>query len=347
LYANRVKAVSKKRPLSNRLLQHSRMWNIRGYVFLLLFLALPFFYLYFGFEHIWILFIAIVMLFSAFFVLPYYKQRALMADVQQRRDEQASAILAAVCGGQKADEFILFLRPFSSTAQLGLSQQKRRNEQQALWDSSNSDAQSQLPAELSHGDFESLLTDEFWPPVILGLDKPGEHFGASRLPIDEQDWQNIVLKLMQSASTLIVIPSTHAGTLWELEQIVARNYIHKCIFFIEPASAENEGDWFQARCALTELGFFLPAVFQNDNDKRYIGSLVKCVSETEACIRMDVGYTLELSATKTKLTGDMLTSMCSQAGHALLLNQLQQADNQEAFISLCNGKQVGVQICRN
>lgn len=325
--------MSEKQPLSNRLLQHSRMWNIRGFVFLPLFLALPFLYLYLELENIWILLLAIAMLFYAFFVLPYHLQRTRMGDVQKRRDEQASAILAAVCKGQNVAEFILFLRPFSSTGHLGLSEQQRRSEEEALWDASGSDAESQLPAELSHGDFESLLADEFWPPAILGLGKPGEHFGVSRLPDNENNWQSTVSSLIQHASSVIAIPSIHAGTLWELEQIVAQDYIHKCIFFVEPTSATNESEWSQTCSAFTQLGLYLPANFRNDTDKQYIGSLVKCFSGIEACIRLDIGYRLELSGTKTKLSKDMLSSLCSQEKHASLQDQIGHTKDHELSIS--------------
>ena len=328
----------KKLCLSNRILRHSFLWDARGIAFFVLLLALLWFYVFFDIVNGWLLFVIIVLLFIGMLVWPYKKQQVHMKEVQRERDEQASIILDAIMEDRQVPDFVLYLRPFKSTATLGKHEPKRQAERDA----------SVLPAELSHGDLETLLADEFWPPPILGIGRPGEHFGIGRHPASQSEWQDIVLRLIRGAGFIIVVPSHQEGTLWELKQLVTQRLIHRCVFYLEPAgNGEEAADWSKACDALKQIGLHVPYVLHNNEDKRYVGSLVKCFTEVPICARMDIGYTLKFSESNVKLTGGILQRLCTKKFHYAIQNQIREmADDEITMISLGNDTQIPVRISR-
>jgi hypothetical protein len=54
-----------------------------------------------------------------------------------------------------------------------------------------------------------------------------------------EDWQSTILKYMETASLIIMRPYDSEGILWEFEQLVKLNYLHKTILYIYFGGKEN------------------------------------------------------------------------------------------------------------
>ena len=111
---------------------------------------------------------------------------------------------------------------------------------------------------------------------LVALGRPHETFGAGRILTDDQTWQKKITRLMEAAKIILLIPSSHSGTLWEFEHIYHSNLIEKCIFVMPPEGAEHwrkdpeegwqhdhvfvdqKSDWENTGQALTGLGIQLP-----------------------------------------------------------------------------------------
>ena len=306
-----------KQNYKNHILEHSFFWNLRGVLFLILSQVLLWIYIFIENINGWLLLVLLILLFSGLLVIPYRKQRSLMTLNQQQRDEEAGRILDRIMADQPVPDFLLYLRPFKSTAALGIRDQKSDiNENNPL-------TSTDLPAELSHGDLETLLSDEFWPPPILGLGQRGEHFGVGRLPTSESHWQDIVLRLIQKAGSIIVVPSYHEGTLWEIEQLVSQQLIYKCIFYLEPITTDREKhEWYMTHKALKKLGLYFPEEIDHDNSKHYIGSLFICFLYQPVSIRIDIDYKLRCCTDKIKINSEILRTICTRKRHNAISSQI-------------------------
>jgi hypothetical protein len=187
--------------------------------------------------------------------------------LQERRDQTSAVLSASLDEASKINSrFALYLRPFVVTDRLPTS----------------------LPGTHYTGsrfdgflDFEGILQDsvrDTTPLVALG--RPMETYGAGRILTDDENWKAKVTKLMEASTTIFLIPSNHAGTLWEIQQILQSGWLEKCIFIMPPVGAtkwtkepgENwhydkslvdaAADWSLAQEALTDLGIHLPAYEQ-------------------------------------------------------------------------------------
>jgi hypothetical protein len=72
-----------------------------------------------------------------------------------------------------------------------------------------------------------------WLSPIIGLGRPGEAIGAGRILTSEEEWKTIAARMIDQAMYIICIPSSHAGTLWEIDRIVECGLLSKT-FFIMP-----------------------------------------------------------------------------------------------------------------
>lgn len=332
--------------LSQKISSHSLWWNLRGIGFFVGFLVLLFCYVFFDVFSGWSVVVATVGLFVGLLVWPYRWQRRRMRIVQKNREQVASSILAEVIDDSVSSEYVLFLRPFITTSALGIGLQLQRTGQINTGRVRSADRQN-LPAELSHGDLETLLADVFWPPPFIGLGQPGEHFGVARLPSDEQEWQSLVSKLMDQAAAIIVVPSHRPGTRWELEQLVDRRLLRKCLFFVEPPLGEAAmKDWQATRQLVMDLGLFFPTFAQWPANRRYVGSFVKCFADQSACVAIDIDYQLKVLGSRTKLSGQMLRSLCAEATHADLSAQLGRAVAEDRLVYAAGGTNLALRIFR-
>ncbi|MEW8050052.1 MAG: hypothetical protein AB2809_06700 [Candidatus Thiodiazotropha sp.] len=69
---------------------------------------------------------------------------------------------------------------------------------------------------------------------FVALGKPGEHRGAGRILVNENDWKEQVERLAKGSLFILIIPSHKEGTLWEIEMIINNDLLDKTIFIIPP-----------------------------------------------------------------------------------------------------------------
>jgi hypothetical protein len=96
------------------------------------------------------------------------------------------------------------------------------------------------PGEPDKIDIETLLSDAFPPESpLVGLGEPGEAIGVGRITTPDAEWQRDVQKLAHAAQSILVIPSNHAGTQWELNYLKEQNLLSKSIFVMPPDSSDE------------------------------------------------------------------------------------------------------------
>jgi hypothetical protein len=112
-------------------------------------------------------------------------------------------------------------------------------------------------------EFETLLSEALAPDLpLIALGRPGEHIGAGRLPVADEDWREVFQHLIRSAKWVVMIPSDEGETRWEVEQLVTQGYLNKTIFIMPPMPRTRQPDvavyWERARTSLQALPIQLP-----------------------------------------------------------------------------------------
>jgi hypothetical protein len=139
------------------------------------------------------------------------------------------------------DRFALFLRPFSLTAELPVSNPNRAG---VLLPSSNTE-----PGTI---DLETILTEAFLENTpLIAFGRPGEAIGAGRIEVSDSDWRERLKPLAKAAAAIFVIPAASEGTGWEIEWLKSEALLAKCIFLMPPSTGSmNERAWRAAERAL-------------------------------------------------------------------------------------------------
>jgi len=84
---------------------------------------------------------------------------------------------------------------------------------------------------------ERVLTDSLRPyGPFIGIGRPGElrPVGAARKYFPDDQWQAAVLKLMDEAALIVVVPGLTAGLDWEMQRVGERGRLRKTIFVWPP-----------------------------------------------------------------------------------------------------------------
>lgn len=115
---------------------------------------------------------------------------------------------------------------------------------------------------------------------LVGLGRHGEHAGAGRIEVDDDEWQLAVSKLVEQADLIFLIPHHTPGTLWEVEQMLDSDNMHKLIVVKPPNRTRLLGkkydpgkhwplvaDKFQSR------NYELPSEFSEDEKAGICGRL--------------------------------------------------------------------------
>jgi uncharacterized membrane protein YgcG len=175
----------------------------------------------------------------AFWVEDYLRAQRLVAF--QRQQDQIAAEIAKSMEEHLQDQtsepgdFLLYLRTFGVTGKLGVG---------------GIDLETAIAYNL----------DRMLPVVALG--KPGEAFGAGRILTTDQHWKEEILQLIENAKLIMIIPSHHEGTLWEIGRLREGTYFDKTIFVMPPEIKLDGGwlseTWSQAVEAALGLRLFLP-----------------------------------------------------------------------------------------
>ncbi|MBU6372701.1 MAG: hypothetical protein KJS97_08230 [Alphaproteobacteria bacterium] len=177
--------------------------------------------------------------------------------LQHARDLKAQAIYDALGRGETPPPYVVYLRPFSSTDQV---------ETVAMSAVASGMQGSALGFVVSRYELEQQIeraTRHFGPLVCLGQSL--EHVGAGRIAVDEASWKDAVLKLCEKAALIVMLPSSRAGTLWEIEHVLASNLIDRTVFVDPPNAAiankkryDQSREWRTVREAFAAKGFTMP-----------------------------------------------------------------------------------------
>ncbi len=143
-----------------------------------------------------------------------------------RRSSYASTVLS------DSRPSILFLRSF-------------RNDQ-FLLSHRDSIVWSMFGGALGRTKVEHMLVEEFscYGPVVA-IGRPGSKFlpfGASRLYVESQKWQEVVKDLAHRARYIVLVKDLSDGVKWELDLVVADDRLMKKAIFLQPSnSSSNAG----------------------------------------------------------------------------------------------------------
>ena len=172
--------------------------------------------------------------------LEYRLRRRRLQLVQQERDRSAGEIAQLLSAEDFREkelppDFGLYLRAFMTTDRL----------------------------HMKGFDLETMLAYSIAPTLpLLALGKPGEHLGSGRIQTTDEHWQEEILRLMDAARLILIIPSHRAGTLWEICTLRDRGYFEKTIFIMPPELSFRGGryseDWQKTVVAAQGYGVEFP-----------------------------------------------------------------------------------------
>ncbi|MFT3723690.1 MAG: hypothetical protein QM773_08905 [Hyphomonadaceae bacterium] len=177
---------------------------------------------------------------------------------QHARDIDAQALLAALRRGEGRPPFTLYLRPFASTGEID------EEELAPLLVGGRTPGLGMISAryELEHQ--IERATRKVGPLVALGL--PLEHIGAGRIAVDETNWKEAVELLTRAAALIIMLPSSRAGTQWEISHILDGDMMQRTVIIDPPNMPPRPGrrfnqaaEWGRVREVFAQHGYDMPA----------------------------------------------------------------------------------------
>ena len=86
-------------------------------------------------------------------------------------------------------------------------------------------------------------------------------YGAAKIPVKDEDWQNIFYRLANASQLIFMLPGRSPGALWELGQILRSRRLLEKTVFIMPAAFSSE--WEHVSVEAAEIGVRLPRYFRN------------------------------------------------------------------------------------
>jgi hypothetical protein len=197
-----------------------------------------------------------------FFILSAIFKYLADEKVKTTRDNNANAIVRRVLNGEDP-WYYLYLRPFAITNKVLLQNPSLASIQETFNPERNRDFETTLTAAL-----------EFAKIPLIALGKPGETLGAGRFATDDEHWREVFKPLASQASGLILVPSLHTGTMYEIKWIIENSALSKTIFVRLPKLPQVE--WDAVATACRDIGLDLPEA----TDQR--GALIKFSSTGRA-----------------------------------------------------------------
>ena len=138
---------------------------------------------------------------------------------QRERDLRAGKLLRDLAAGIERD-FALYLRPFHTTGTM-LSVRESRNGR----------------PNRQFYDLEAVIAEALEPTrPLIALGRPGEQLGVGRVASTMEGWFGQFKLSANTARVLFVLPADGEGTRDEIEWILEKGFIGKCIFVMP-------GDW--------------------------------------------------------------------------------------------------------
>jgi len=112
-------------------------------------------------------------------------------------------------------------------------------------------------------DFEASMAYNLAPMMpMIALGHPGEAIGAGRILTTDEHWREEILRLVDKAERIMLIPSHREGTKWEIAKLKENRLFGKTIFAMPPEMPFGEGnyseEWNRAAAALAPIGVTLP-----------------------------------------------------------------------------------------
>ncbi|TCG06567.1 hypothetical protein BZM27_25525 [Paraburkholderia steynii] len=126
----------------------------------------------------------------------------------------------------------MYLRPFDSTNAFQITYEHTNFFSAETWNRDGFD------------DIERLISQALNPTApVVALGKPGEHRGAGRIETADDDWKELLERLVKRSIFILMIPSHHTGTFWEIQLINTGGFLDKTLFVMPPS---NNG-WYVSR----------------------------------------------------------------------------------------------------
>jgi hypothetical protein len=193
---------------------------------------------------IWVTFLGLALVCSGVFLRRLYR-RMWQAD----RDSEASQLLSALRGGKASSkDFFLYLRAFETTGHLKVPL--------FMFDFQNLGLLQLHRGELEHLIGQALKKEG----LLVALGHPGESLGAGRVSTSDELWKDDITLLATAAKGILLVPSSHAGTVWEIDHLQKQGLLSKTVFLMPPESRRFnwKAHWSESRHAMGELGSWLP-----------------------------------------------------------------------------------------
>jgi hypothetical protein len=202
--------------------------------------------------------------------------------VQKRRDDFALTVFDEARAGN-VGKFALFLRPFYVTGKLHLQVMVPTTVNPANYSTQTYTVLDYKLEETIISGFKKLM-----PIVALG--KPGEVQGVGRILMSENTWKDAASELLRHSSLILCIPSSHPGTVWELDEIIRNGYLSKAVFLMpsDPSDPSKKffskkwktmiDDWNLAAAHMRSHGLVIPE-YREDGLLFAVKSPVGCFIE--------------------------------------------------------------------
>lgn len=186
------------------------------------------------------------------------------------RDRAARKLLRRVRQGKRIRRpFLVYLRPFAITSNVhtedpaSLALALRGKHPTDFYSMDGQHIGVQIPIfNIFLGFGEQLAEPEMNPELetvmeiglrevgqLVALGRPGESVGAGRIETSEDDWRRVLTDLGKAAKGFVIVPSTNAGTLWEMLWLRESRSLGDC-YFLMPGIHGGEADldtWLKTR----------------------------------------------------------------------------------------------------
>ena len=168
---------------------------------------------------------------------------------QRSRDLRAQQIFAALQRGETPPPFTLYLRPFASTGTF------TQTSSSMIGAGALGGETTELEAQMERA------VRPLGPLVALGA--PLEHIGAGRIKVGDDAWRKAVDMLMPHARLIVMLPSSRAGTLAEIDMILKSNLIRRTVMIDPPNIGSRKkfnqsAEWAKVQQAFRAAQFELP-----------------------------------------------------------------------------------------
>ena len=165
--------------------------------------------------------------------LPFWAMCWLGRSIRAREQRRRQTIRDDLAGAadRLSGRYLLYLRPFTSTARISILLKHKVVFQKIP------SKRTKTYADIEWGDLETAIAEAVEPLGHLrALGCPGEHIGAGRVLTDDLHWKAEFARLAQGAYRILIVPSTHAGTKWELDRLFSNpDLLSKTILILPPS----------------------------------------------------------------------------------------------------------------